>query len=113
MTLLPRTDVHQHLWPPELLAALADRAEPPFARRESGAWRLHVPGEPAAIVPAQDGADRAHALHEQRLDRAVLSLSTALEVERLPAREAAPLLDAWRAVVRALPAALGAWGSVN
>jgi hypothetical protein len=54
MTLLPRTDVHQHLWPPELRAALADRAEPPFARRESGAWRLHVPGEPAAIVPAPD-----------------------------------------------------------
>jgi hypothetical protein len=29
MTLLPRTDVHQHLWPPALLAALADRGAGP------------------------------------------------------------------------------------
>lgn len=113
MTILPRTDVHQHLWPPELLVPLARRAEPPLARREGGAWRLQVPGEPVATVPAQAGAERVDTLHAQGVDRAVLSLSTALEVERLEPREAAPLLDAWRAVVRDLPAALGAWGSVN
>ena len=110
MTVLPRTDVHQHLWPPELLAALERRSEPPFARREAGAWRLHVPGEPAAAVAAQEGADRAGGLAAQGVDRALLSLSTALRVETLAAREAQPLLDAWRAVVRGLPSALGAWG---
>ena len=48
MTVLPRTDVQQRLWPAELLAALGRRSEPPFARRDAGAWRLHVPGEPSA-----------------------------------------------------------------
>jgi 6-methylsalicylate decarboxylase len=113
MTTLPRTDVHQHLWPPELLAALERRSEPPFARRDAGAWRLHVPGEPAATVAAQEGADRAGGLAAQGVDRALLSLSTALQVEALAPREAAPLLDAWRAVVHGLPSALGAWGTLN
>jgi hypothetical protein len=113
MTILPRTDVHQHLWSPELLAALERRSEPPFARRDAGAWRLHVSGEPAATVAAQEGADRAGALAAQGVDRALLSLSTALQVEALAPREAAPLLDAWHAVVRALPGSLGAWGTLN
>ena len=114
MTVLPRTDVHQHLWPPELLAALERRSEPPFARREAGAWRLHVPGEPACAVAAQEGAERAGRLAAQGVDRALLSLSTALRVETLAAREAQPLLDAWRALVlRGLPSALGAWGTLN
>ena len=113
MTVLPRTDVHQHLWPPELLAALERRCELPFARRDDGAWRLHVPGEPAATVAAQEGADRAGGLAAQGVDRALLSLSTALRVETLAAGEAQPLLNAWRAVVRELPSALGAWGTLN
>ena len=113
MTVLPRTDVHQHLWPPELLAALERRSAPPCARREDGAWWLHVAGEPAAAVAAQEGTDRAGGLAAQGVDRALLSLSTALRVETLAAPEAQPLLDAWRAVVRGLPSALGAWGSLN
>jgi hypothetical protein len=40
MTTLPRTDVHQHLWAPELLAALERRYEPPCASFDAGAWRL-------------------------------------------------------------------------
>ncbi len=107
------TDVHQHLWPPELLAALERRSEPPCARREGAAWWLHVSGEPAAAVAAQEGTDRAGGLAAQGVDRALLSLSTALRVETLAGREAQPLLDAWRAVVRELPSALGAWGTLN
>jgi hypothetical protein len=113
MTDLPRIDVHQHLWPPELLAALERRSEPPFARVHGGAWRLHVPGEPAAAVAVQEGAERAAGLAAQGVDRALLSLSTALQVEALAPHEAAPLLDAWRAVVSGLPSALGAWGTLN
>lgn len=113
MTILPRIDVHQHLWSPELLAALERRSEPPFARRDAGAWRLHVPGEATATVVAQEGADRAGGLAAQGVDRALSSLSTALRVEALAPREAAPLLDAWHAVARGLPDALGAWGTLN
>src|SRR5215211_324202 len=93
----PRTDVHQHLWPEGLLDALARRSEPPFARREGGAWLLHVPAEPPSPIVAHDAG----------------ALSTALEVERLAPEHAAPLLEAWRAVARELPAPLGAWGSLN
>jgi hypothetical protein len=113
MTDLPRTDVHQHLWPPELLAPLERRSEPQFARFDAGAWRLHVPGEPAGAVAAQDAADRAGGLAAQGVDRVLLSLSTALQVEALAPHEAAPLLDAWRAVVSGLPRTLGAWGTLN
>jgi hypothetical protein len=113
MTDLPRTDVHQHLWPPELLSALERRFEPPFARFDAGTWRLHVPGEPAATVAAQEGADRAGGLAGHGVDRALLSLSTALQVEALAPNEAAPLLDVWRTVVSGLPSTLGAWGTLN
>jgi predicted TIM-barrel fold metal-dependent hydrolase len=105
-----RTDVHQHLWPVELLEALAARGEPPFARRDGGSWRLHVPGEPPSVVVAQEPAQRAASLV---VDRALLSLSTALEVERLAPDEAAALLSAWSGVAAALPASLAAWASVN
>ncbi|MDT7683398.1 MAG: hypothetical protein QOG57_3708 [Pseudonocardiales bacterium] len=37
-------DVHQHLWPSQLVAALRARCEPP---RLAG-WTLHLAGEPAA-----------------------------------------------------------------
>jgi 6-methylsalicylate decarboxylase len=113
LAVLPRTDVHRHLWAPDLLAALARRSEAPCARRRDGTWWLQVAGEPASVVPAQDPGECAAALGEQGVDRALLSLSTALEVERLPRGEAIALLDAWRAVVRELPEALGAWGTLQ
>jgi hypothetical protein len=105
-----RTDVHQHLWPAELLEPLAARSEPPFARRDGGSWLLHVPGEPPSAIVAQEPRERAASLV---VDRALLSLSTALEVERLAPEEAAPLLRAWGGVAAGLPAPLAAWASVN
>jgi 6-methylsalicylate decarboxylase len=110
---LPRTDVHQHLWPPALLAALARRREPPFARREDGAWQLHVRNEPPAAIRAQEPDDRARSLPAQGVDRALLSLSTALTVERLAPDQAAPLLEAWRSAALDLPASLRAWATLN
>jgi 6-methylsalicylate decarboxylase len=106
----PRTDVHQHLWPEELLDALAARSDPPFARRDGSRWLLHVPGEPTSAVVAQAAGERAASLV---VDRALLSLSTALEVERLAPEEAAPLLQVWRQVAGELPASLAAWASLN
>jgi hypothetical protein len=105
--------VHQHLWAPELLAALEHRSDPPFARREGGTWRLHVPHEPPAAVPAEAVWERAGRLAELGVDRAVLSLSTALTLEGLPPAEAAPVLDAWRSVVATLPHELRAWATLN
>jgi hypothetical protein len=57
-----RTDVHQHLWPAELLEVLAARAEPPFARHDGASWRLHVPGEPPSAIVAQAADERAASL---------------------------------------------------
>jgi 6-methylsalicylate decarboxylase len=110
---LPRTDVHQHLWPPALVAALARRREPPFARRANGAWELHVRNEPPAAIRAQEPDDRARSVPAQGVDRALLSLSTALTVERLARDQAAPLLDAWRSAAEDFPASLRAWATVN
>jgi 6-methylsalicylate decarboxylase len=110
MAPLPRTDVHQHLWPARLLEPLAARTELPFARREDGAWRLYVDGEPASPICAQEPGERAASL---AVDRALLSLSTALQVERLAPEEARPLVDAWRGIARELPAPLRAWASIN
>jgi predicted TIM-barrel fold metal-dependent hydrolase len=110
---LLRTDVHQHLWPEALLDALARRSDPPFARHEGDAWALSLAGEPPSAVAASDAWARAVALPAQGVDRALVSLSTALRVERLAARDAAPLLEAWRDAARELPAALRAWGTLN
>jgi hypothetical protein len=107
-----RTDVHQHLWPAELLDALAAGSDPPFARRDGDSWLLHVPAEPPSPIVAQEPGAPAASLAGQGVDRALLSLSTALEVERLAPNEAAPLL-AWGGVAAALPEALGAWASLN
>jgi 6-methylsalicylate decarboxylase len=109
----PRTDVHQHLWPPELLGALSARAEPPFARRGADGWTLHLTGEPPSRVQAEDGAQRATTLPALGVDRAIVSLSTALRVERLDPGEARPLVDAWRHAGRGLPRGLQAWGALN
>ncbi|MEA2277793.1 MAG: 6-methylsalicylate decarboxylase [Solirubrobacteraceae bacterium] len=110
---LPRTDVHQHLWPEGVLGALARRSEPPFARDEGETWALSLAGEPPSTVAVTDAQERAAGLPAQGVDRAVVSLSTALRVERLAARDAAPLLEAWRDAARDLPGALRAWGSLN
>jgi 6-methylsalicylate decarboxylase len=112
-TVLPRTAVHQHLWPPELLGALSARSQPPFARRRDDGWDLHLAGEPPSIVGADDPRARVASLPTLGVDRALVSLSTALRVERLEAGEARPLLEAWRRAALELPAALQAWGTLH
>jgi 6-methylsalicylate decarboxylase len=113
MTVRPRTDVHQHLWPAELLGALSARTRPPFARCDAEGWTLHVAGEPPSRVESDDAVARAARLPSLGVDRALVSLSTALRVERLDPGEARPLVEAWRHVARALPRGLQAWGTLN
>jgi len=46
----PTTDIHQHLWPEEPLAALSRRAAAPRLVRRGRVWELSARGEPACLV---------------------------------------------------------------
>ena len=107
MTPSPAIDVHQHLWPPELIDALRARQHPP---RLDG-WTLLLDGEPPYDVTPDDHLTTAR----RALDggRIVLGLSSPLGIEDLPADEGAPLLDAWHDGAAALRPDFDAWVSVN
>jgi hypothetical protein len=107
----PRIDVHQHLWPPGFVEALRRRRAPP---RLIG-WTLELDGEPCyQVCPADHDLSCRTALVEQdRLDLALVSLSSPLGIEWLPPREAGPLLDAYHEGVVALPDEFGAWAAVG
>lgn len=108
-------DVHQHLWPEQLLRALERRSEPPFARRCAGAWDITLAGEPTfQVADATHGVEaRAHAVTAAGLDHALVSLSCPVGIEALPAAQAEPLLHAWREGTAVLPTPLQAWGAVG
>jgi hypothetical protein len=107
----PATDVHQHVWPVELIEALRRRTAPPRLRD----WTLELDGEPDyEIDPADHDVDsRAALARADGLNRALVSLSSPLGIESLAADEAAPLLDAWHAGARRLPAPFGAWAAAS
>jgi hypothetical protein len=90
-----RTDCHQHLWPPALVDALRSRRGLP---RLDG-WELRCAGEaPYAVDPADHDLEvRRKADAADGLGLTLLSLSSPLGIELLPAAESAPLLDAWHA----------------
>jgi hypothetical protein len=86
-------DVHQHLWPEELIALLAARREPPCLRGHD-------------LVLADEGRFRVdlaeHRLEQRlaRLDRhgtdiAVISLQPTLGIEGLPESDRLALASAW------------------
>ncbi|MEW2114232.1 amidohydrolase [Streptomyces sp. NPDC005474] len=102
-------DVHQHLWPPSLVAALRARREPPFL----DGWTLHLRGEPPYEVPPADHdiARRAELAAADGLGRVLVSLSAPIGVEWLPAAEARPLLDAYHEGSAALPKPFDAWAA--
>jgi hypothetical protein len=102
-------DVHQHLWSPELVAALRSRREPPYL----DGWTLFLDGEPPyEITPADhDPARRAELAAADGLGRALVSLSSPLGIEWLPGGRARPLLDAYHEGAAALPEPFGAWAA--
>ncbi len=106
----PALDVHQHLWPDELVDRLRARSKPPYLR----GWRLHTDGEPPYDVDpgGHDVAARIAADREAGVGRACLSLSSPLGIEQLPAPNARLLIDAWHRGVRELPDHFRAWASV-
>jgi hypothetical protein len=100
-----RTDVHQHLLPDDLIAALARRSQPP---RITGK-QLQLAGEPPSPFDPADHDPATRTGH----DRIVISLSSALGIEGLPAEEAEPLLDAFNRGIQELGEPFALWGAVN
>ncbi|MET0998870.1 MAG: amidohydrolase [Marmoricola sp.] len=103
-------DVHQHLWPVELVDRLRARSRAPYLR----GWTLYTDGEPPYDVDPEghDVATRVAANQEAGVTTACLSLSAPLGIESLRRPEAQPLIDAWHRGVRALPGHFRAWASV-
>ena len=86
-------DCHQHLWPPRFVDALRRRTAHPFLR----GWTLHLPGEPPyAVDPAAHDIElrRSREVAEGK-QQVLVSLSSPLGIEHLPARDGAELLDTW------------------
>jgi hypothetical protein len=110
-----RTDVHQHLLPEDLIAALARRSQAPRVRRTGRGWELHIAGEPPSTLDLtdHDPTTRASLADHDNLDRIVIALSSALGIEGLPADEAEPLLDDFNRGVLQLGGPFALWGAVG
>lgn len=104
-------DLHQHLWPEELLELLRRRARPPYLR----GWTLHTDGEaPYDVRPEDHDVDRRIALDRAAgTGLACVSLSAPLGLEALPGDEADAALAAWHAGAARLPGHFAAWASVR
>src|SRR4051794_9462542 len=90
-------DLHQHLLPEPLVAALRRRSAPPRLVPGGSGLRLELAGEPPTAFDPADHDPEARAAEADRegIDRIVVSLSTALGIEALPAEEREPLLAAY------------------
>ena len=104
-------DVHQHLLPAPLVEALRARATPPLLR----GWALELAGEPDYPVDPGDNDpdERAALARADGLDLALVSLSSALGIETLPASEAGELLAAYHEGALALPRPFGSWAAAS
>ncbi len=106
-----RADVHQHLWPAPFVEALRSRTRAPRLR----GWTLELDGEPDyAVNPAAHDPDlRATQAERDDLDLVVISLSSPLGIELLPADEGAELFSAYHDGVLALPPPFHAWAAAS
>jgi hypothetical protein len=103
-------DVHQHLWPEPFVAVLHARRRPPRLR----GWTLELADAPDYLVRPVDhdpGRRRAQAVADG-VDLVLLSLSSPLGIEQLPARECNLLLDTYHESVMALGPPFAAWASM-
>ncbi|MGN6379363.1 MAG: amidohydrolase family protein [Gaiellales bacterium] len=102
-------DVHQHLWPEPFVAALHRRRSPPRLRGRGGRPTLDMLHEPTCTIDltAHQPAVRLAALDRLGVATAVVSISTPVGCEALPADEAAPLVDAFNDGIAELVAGSG------
>ena len=112
---MQRIDVHQHLLSEELIEALARRRRAPMLIRRGEGWTFRVGGEPDSVLSfdATNVALRTVEMRREKIDRALVALSTALGIETLPADEALPLLEAHHRGIEDLPSGFGGWGAVQ
>jgi 6-methylsalicylate decarboxylase len=103
-------DVHQHLWPDQVLRVLELRTSSPRARWQGDRWRIDLPGEPSFHV---DPSEHDLGAREDGLevDRAIVALSSPVGTEELPARNALAVVAAWHEATRELPARFGWWAA--
>lgn len=106
-----RVDCHQHVWSDPFVEALRARSIPP---RLVG-WTLHVTGQLPYLVSPTDHDLVARTELEGRvgIGRALVSMSSPLGVEHLPADESAGLLEAWHDGAVALGGPFEVWAAVN
>jgi hypothetical protein len=107
-----RTDVHQHLLPEDLIAALTRRSQAPRITKDSHGYTLHVAGERASPLDLKDHDPETRSSLDN-LDRVVIALSSALGIEGLQPEEAEPLLDHFNRGVLELGAPFALWGAVG
>jgi 6-methylsalicylate decarboxylase len=102
-------DVHQHIWPQPLIAALRARTGAP---RLHG-WTLELAGEPDYDVAPRDHdpTEREAVARADGYDLVLIAPSSPLGIEFLVPDEAHELLDAYHEGVLALPSCFGAWAS--
>jgi predicted TIM-barrel fold metal-dependent hydrolase len=112
---MDRVDIHQHLWPERLIDELSRRDHPPFIRKAGARWKLRLQGEPDHLfdLSQHDATIRARRLAEEGIDRALISLSTPLGIEGLPADEAEPLLESYHDGVLEIGEPFAAWASTR
>ena len=109
-----RVDVHQHLWTPRLLDALAARNRLPFVRNNNGMAVLHCAGEQAWTVDVQGESPRrrANLVRSDGLDLALIALSSPTGIEALPRDEARELIEAHVTAIAELGDEFAAWGPI-
>ncbi|HEX3874846.1 MAG TPA: amidohydrolase family protein [Solirubrobacteraceae bacterium] len=105
-------DIHQHIWTAPLLDALEARVDLPFVRRSNGITVLHSAGEhPYAIdVDTEHPDRRARLLADDRVDLALIAISSPIGIEALDRPAALDLIESHLAGVDALPPGFAAWG---
>jgi predicted TIM-barrel fold metal-dependent hydrolase len=101
---MPILDVHQHLWPPQLIAALRRRTKPPFL---DGDCLTTVEGTFLADLEAHDLTRRLAALDAAGIDTAVVSFQPTLGFDLLPWSERRALVSAYEEGIVELVAASG------
>ena len=103
-------DVHQHLWPVQLVDRLRARSRPPYLRGST----LYTSGERPFRVSARshDVDERIASDEADGIGLGCVSLSAPLGIEYLPRAEAAGLLDVWHSAAADLPPHFAAWASV-
>jgi 6-methylsalicylate decarboxylase len=112
---MQRVDLHQHIWTPPLMDALARRDCHPFVRRDDGLCVLHLAGEPSCLIDeaAESAAARTRLLDIDGVDLAAIAISSPIGIETLAPDQAHELIGAYLDGVLALGERFVAWGPIG